>query len=103
MGVFPTRSTSIKQELFLSRFPSPQECANSCSLDAECVSFSINVKTQSCLLSKTCTDYAETEEDMSDTSEFVARFNWYLKEDDDNQGDEECLFLTYDKAKVSIS
>jgi len=80
-----------------------QECANSCSLDAECVSFSINVKTQSCLLSKTCTDYAETEEDMSDTSEFVARFNWYLKEDDDNQGDEECLFLTYDKAKVSIS
>lgn len=70
-----------------------QECANKCSVDRECVSFSMNLETQSCNLSSTCTDYTETEDTTSS-------FNWYLKQEDEE--DEECPFLTYDKAKVSI-
>ena len=84
-----------------TRTRTTQECANECSVTPDCVSFSMNIKTQSCLISTTCTDYADTEEDMSNTLKF-ARFNWYLK-DKVNQGDEECLFLTYDKAKVSMN
>jgi len=69
-----------------------QECANKCSVDRECASFSMNLETQNCNLSSTCTDYTETEETTSS-------FNWYLKQDDEEN--EECPFLTYDKAKVS--
>jgi len=73
-----------------------QECANKCSVDRECASFSMNLETQSCNLSSICTHYAETTEDTTSS------FNWYLKQDDDDKENEECPFLTYDKAKVSI-
>ena len=77
-----------------------QECANLCSADSSCVSFAYrklgSAAVWGCSLSTTCSDLSMTVNDPDDP------MNVYFR-NDNNDEDEECLFMTYGHAEVRRS
>ncbi|EJK60743.1 hypothetical protein THAOC_18851, partial [Thalassiosira oceanica] len=79
---------------------SPQVCANVCSERDDCASF---VYDQPNKTTTRCSFYSHAvcgklSQTFPHTSSDYVYMDWYLKKDDFQEGDTECLFLTYDDA-----